>query len=238
VTVLVEASIVPMQLTRILPVVGSLHGNFGSFFKTSVQLFNPTGATVSGNIVYHPTEGTGDATLAYALAPGKSIAWDDLLPAMGRSGLGTADIVSDAGSAMPASSVRVFNDAGTDGTTGLNEDALGSADSLHAGQTGVLIAPNDFTRFRLNVGIRSLAERVLLTITVRDRDGVVLKTLERDFDPTHFEQPTSAGFLGGFALTGGEAITIHVNSGTAILYGATTDNKTNDPSIQVARPIE
>lgn len=239
VSVLVEASVVPLQLTRILPVVGSLHGNFGSFFKTSVQLFNPTGATISGNIVYHPTEGTGDATLPYALAPGKSIAWDDLLPAMGRSGLGTADIVSDPGSAIPVSSVRVFDDKGAvDGTTGLNEDALGSADALHAGQTGVLIAPNDFTRFRLNVGIRTLSERVLMTITVRDRDGVVLKTLDRDFDPTHFEQPTSAGFLGGFALTGGEAITVHVNSGTAFVYGATTDNKTNDPSIQLARPVD
>jgi hypothetical protein len=235
VSVLVEASLAPLK--RVLPVVGSTHGNFGSFFKTSVQLFNPTDGTVSGNIVYHPADGAADATLAYSLAAGKSIAWDDLLPAMGRSGLGTADIVGDLGSAMVVSSVRVFNDAGADGTTGLNEDAFRVEEALRNGQTGVLIAPADFTRFRLNIGIRTLEQGAVMTIVVRDREGIVLKTLDREFTATHFEQPSSAGFLLGLALTGGESISIHLTSGSAFIYGATTDNKTNDPSIQFARDV-
>jgi hypothetical protein len=237
VSVLVEASDQPVQLTRILPVVGSTHGNFGSFFKTSVQLFNPAEATISGNIVYHPGDGP-DATLAYSLAPGKSVTWDDLLPAMGRSGLGTADIVGDLGSPLPASSVRVYNDAGADGTTGLNEEALRLDDALQAGQTAVLIAPADFTRFRLNIGIRTLAEGASMTITVRDRDGIILNTLTRDFPPTHFEQPSSTAFLLDHPLTGGEALTIHLTAGSAFLYGATTDNTTNDPSVQFARKVD
>lgn len=238
VSVLVEAPDQPVQLTRILPVVGSTAGNFGSFFKTSVQLFNPSDAAISGNIVYHPTEGTGDATLAYSLAPGKSIAWDDLLPAMGRGGLGTADIVGDLGSAIPVSSVRVFNDAGVDGTTGLNEDAFRIEDALQSGQTGALIAPGDFTRFRLNIGIRTLEQGAAMSIIVRDRDGVGLKTLDRNFPATHFEQTSSTGFLLGLTLTGGESIAIRMTSGSAFLYGATTDNKTNDPSIQFARRVD
>lgn len=238
VSVLVEAPDAPVQLLRVLPVVGSTTGNFGSFFKTSVQLFNPTETTMSGRIIYHPSGGGEDAMLAYAIAAGKSIAWDDLLPAMTRSGIGTADILADTGSAMPVSSVRVFNDAGVDGTTGLNEEAFRIEDALQSGQTGALIAPSDFIRFRLNIGIRTLAQGVSMTITVRDREGIVLKTLDRDFAATYFEQTSARIFLLGQQLIGGESIAIAVTSGSAFLYGATTDNKTNDPSIQFARRVE
>lgn len=238
VSVLVEAPEVPVQLMRVLPVVGSTAGNFGSFFKTSVQLFNPSVAEMSGRILYHPSGGGEAATLAYAIAAGKSIAWDDLLPAMNRSGIGTADILADAGSAMPVSSVRVFNDAGVDGTTGLTEEAFRIEEALQSGQTGALIAPSDFTRFRLNIGIRTLEHGVSMTITVRDRDGIVLKTLSRDFGATYFEQTSATGFLLGQALSGGESIAIDITSGTAFVYGATTDNTTNDPSIQFARRVD
>ena len=238
VSVLVEAPEVPVQLMRIVPVVGSTAGNFGSFFKTSVQLFNPAETTVSGQIVYHPSDGASDATLAYSLEPGTSIAYDDLLPAMGRSGLGTADVLGAAGSALPISSIRVFNDAGDDGTTGLNEEAFRPEDALQSGQTSAIIAPGDFTRFRLNIGIRTLAQGAAMTITVRSREGVTLDTINRDFPATHFQQTSSTNFLLGLALTGGESITVRITSGSAFIYGATTDNKTNDPSIQFARRVD
>ena len=238
VSVLVEAPEQPVQLMRVVPVVGSTAGSFGSFFKTSVQLFNPATTTVSGQIVYHPTDGSSDATLAYALEPGASIAWDDLLPAMGRSGLGTADILGDFGSALPVSSIRVFNDAGASGTTGLNEEAFRVVDALQSGQTSAIIAPGDFTRFRLNIGIRTLSQGAAMTITVRSREGVTLDTINRDFPATHFQQTSSTNFLLGLVLTGGESITVRITSGSAFLYGATTDNTTNDPSIQFAQRVD
>lgn len=238
VSVLVEAPEQPVQLMRVVPVVGSTAGNFGSFFKTSVQLFNPATTAVSGQIVYHPTDGASDATLAYSLEPGASIAWDDLLPAMGRSGLGTADILGDFGSALPVSSIRVFNDAGADGTTGLNEEAFPVEDALQSGQTSAIIAPGDFTRFRLNIGIRTLSQGAAMTITVRSREGVTLDTIDRDFPATHFQQTSSTNFLLGLVLTGGESITVRITSGSAFLYGATTDNTTNDPSIQFAQRVD
>ena len=48
----------------------------------------------------------------------------------------------------------------------------------------------------------------------------------------------STDFLDGFTLTGGETIALEVTNGAAFLYGATTDNVTNDPSVQLARRIE
>jgi hypothetical protein len=101
----------------------------------------------------------------------------------------------------------------------------------------VLIAPDDVTRFRLNIGIRTLEQGAAMTIVVRDREGIVLKTLDRAFGPTSFEQTSSSGFLLGLALTGGESISIHLTSGSAFIYGATTDNTTNDPSLQFARNV-
>ena len=43
----VLVSIAPVAITRILPVVGSVPGSFGAYFKTSVQLYNAKSSAVS-----------------------------------------------------------------------------------------------------------------------------------------------------------------------------------------------
>jgi hypothetical protein len=230
---------VPVPLKRILAVVGSVQGAFGSSFKTSVQLYNPKDVTISGKIVFHPAGASGSATdpsLTYSLAPRKTQAYADLLPAMNiPSGLGSADIIGDINSPLPMSLVRVFNDAGAAGTTGLGEDQLAEEEALQPGSTGVLIAPSDVTKFRLNIGVRTLASGAAVTITVRDKDGVEVKSVTKSFDPTFFSQQTSGQLLDGYVLTGGETISFNVTSGSLFIYGATTDNTTNDPSVQFAR---
>jgi len=231
----------PVPLKRILAVVGSVQGAFGSFFKTSVQLYNPKDVTISGKIVFHTVGVSGsasDPSLTYSLAPGKTQLYPDLLPAMGvASGLGSADIVGDINSPLPASLVRVFNDAGALGTTGLAEDQLAEEEALQAGSTGVLLAPSDVTKFRLNVGVRTLAAGASVNIVVRDKDGVVVKSVSKSYEPTFFSQVTSAVLLDGFALTGGETLSFTVTSGSIFIYGSTTDNTTNDPSVQMAHAI-
>jgi hypothetical protein len=103
------------------------------------------------------------------------------------------------------------------------------------GDSAVLIAPADFKNFRLNIGLRTLDQGASLTITVRDKDGIVLKAFDPPaYDPTFFKQ-TSSGDLLGLTLTGGETITFTVKSGSVIIYGSTTDNTTQDPTLQVAR---
>lgn len=233
---------VPVPLKRILAVVGSVQGGFGSNFKTSVQLYNPKDVTVSGKIVFHPANAAGganDPSMNYSLAPGKTQSYGDLLPAMGiPSGLGSADIIGDIDSPLPVSLVRVFNDAGVSGTTGLAEDALVEEDALQPGSTGVLIAPDDVTKFRLNIGLRTLSSGAALTITVRNEGGVIVKTVTKTFDPTFFTQQTSPQLLDGYALAGGETISFAVTSGSVFIYGSTTDNTTNDPSVQFAKAIQ
>ena len=240
ISVLIVAT--PVSASRFLAVVGSTAGSFGSFFKTSLQLYNPNAAAVSGKIVFH-TQGTAgsasDPSLAYTLASGKTLSFADLLPAMGiASGLGSADLISDPTSALPLALSRVFNDAGAAGTTGLAQESMPATDALQAGTTGALFAPTDMQKFRLNIGVRTLADGVSMTITVRDRDGITVKTLSKSLQPTFFQQVASAQFLDGFALAGGETISFTVTSGSAFVYGATTDNTTNDPSVQFARKLD
>jgi hypothetical protein len=233
---------VPVPLKRILVVVGSLQGGFGSFFKTAVQLYNPKDVTVSGKLVFHVAGASGsasDPSMTYSIAPKKTQVYADLLPAMGiATGLGSADIIGDLNSPLPVSLVRVFNDGGPLGTTGLAEEQLSEEEALQPGNSGVLIAPADISKFRLSVGIRTLASPVALTITVRDKDGNVVKTLPKTYDPTFFDQPTSSRLLEGYVLAGGETLTFAVTSGSVFIYGSTTDNATQDPSVQFAKKIE
>ena len=227
----------PANETRILPVVGSTPGASGSFFRTSVQLHNPTSFAISGRIVFHPSGAAGsdsDPSLSYSLAPGQTQFIPDLLPAMGRSGLGSADIV--ASESAPAASVRVFNDAGAAGTTGFTEEAMRSQDALAAGRQAVLVVPADLTAFRFNIGVRTLEEGASITLTTRDAGGALLDSATRSFPAVYHEQQAADLFRHGHHETPpGGAVTVVVHSGSAIIYGATVDNRTGDPSLQIAR---
>jgi photosystem II stability/assembly factor-like uncharacterized protein len=222
---------------RILPVVGSTPGANGTFFRTSVQLNNPGSAPMAGRIVFHPSGAAGsdtDPALSYSLAPGQTQSIADLLPAMGVSGVGSADIEIISGAA-PVATARVFNDAGASGTTGFTEEAMRTEDALRPGQTGVLLIPSDLTAARFNVGVRSLDEGASLTFTLRNAAGAVLGSTTRAFPPNYHEQQGAMGFLGVLEVPPGGSIAIAVTSGSAILYGATVDNSTGDPSLQIAR---
>ena len=153
------------------------------------------------------------------------------------SGIGSADMLADVGSAFPVAAVRVFNDGGTDGTTGLAQDLLRPEEALTAGQMGALLAPSDIEHFRINIGVRTLEAGATITITVRNADGDTVKTVQKSFAPSSFSQVSSVVFLDGFALTGGETFSFTVDAGSAFIYGATTDNTTNDPSQQFAHAV-
>jgi hypothetical protein len=201
-----------------------------------VQLNNPGSAPATGRIVFHPSGAGGsdtDPALPYSLAPGQTQSIADLLPAMGRSGIGSADIEITSGEA-PVATARVFNDAGASGTTGFTEGAMRAEEALRLGQTGVLLIPPDFTVARFNVGVRTLDEGASVTLTMRNGAGAVLGTSTRAFPTNYHEQQDAAGFLGVLEVPPGGSIAITVNSGTAISYGATVDNRTGDPSFQIA----
>jgi len=228
--------------TQILPVVGSTPGAGDSFFRTSVQLHNSGTTPSSGLIVFHPSGTAGslelDPVLPFTLAPGETRTIPDLLPAMDRTGLGSADVILTLGSAgnVPVVAARVFNDAGAAGTTGFGFNAMRPDQALRAGDRGVVFIPADLTAFRLNLGVRTLSANVALTLTVRNAVGAIAAVVPRFFPAIYHEQQTATAFLNGLPLPAGGSITVSIESGAAIFYGATVDNRTGDPSLQIASP--
>ena len=222
-------------LAGYLTVAGSVQGAFGSNFKTAVQLLNPGFSAISGHLVFHPagvSASPSDATIGYSLAPGQTFSWDDIVGTMGQSGLGSMDVFAGVGAA-PIVVARIFDDKG--GTSGFTEPLIAPGDvqgGLGVAVTGFLIGPPDVSRFRYNIGIRTLDAPVSVTATLKDSAGATLTTVTKSYAANFFEQKSSTDFFGGFALTNGDSIEITFSGGGLIVYGATADNVTNDPSAQ------
>ncbi|MEK6374278.1 MAG: hypothetical protein AABO58_16445 [Acidobacteriota bacterium] len=219
----------------VLAVVGSVQG--AAFFRTGVQVHNPRSTPISGKFVYHPqgTSGTAnDASMTYTLQGGQTIDYADLLPAMGLSGLGSLDIMT-TGDPAPIMVARVFSDAGDAGTAGFTIDPLAPSAALQSGDSGVIIVPSDLVKTRLNVGLRSLEAGASMLITLRSKAGVQKGTTSKTMTANFFEQPSVASLLPGLTIEGSDTITFSINSGRAIIYGAATENKTQDPSLQYAK---
>src|SRR6187200_751529 len=81
-------------LTRVVPVVGSTPGNFGSFFRTELQFRNGGGSDLTGRFVFHPNgraAQAGDPSMPFTLDSDQTVSWSDVVDAMGITGLGSLD---------------------------------------------------------------------------------------------------------------------------------------------------
>ena len=224
----------------IIPVVGSTAGSQGASFKTSLQLLNTESSqTINGKLVLHPASASGstfDPTVSYSIGAGQVLSYADIAATFGRTGLGSIDVMTTQTSPRPLIITRVFNDAGPAGTSGLTEEVIDPDGTrvINAGSTGFLITPSDTGRTRFNIGVRTLVAGASLTAILRATNGTVIRTITRNYLPNWFEQVDAATFFSGTPVGSNQSIAIIVTSGSAIVYGSTTDNTTNDPNIQFA----
>jgi len=223
-------------LVGYLAVAGSVPGAFGSHFKTSVQVLNPNFVPLTGRLVFHPAgvpAGPSDPSIGFTLRGGETTGWDDVVLAMGTSGIGSLDVYSQAG--FPLVLARIFDDAGSNGTKGFTESMVSIADIPFpptAQVTGYLLAPHDVSRSRFNIGVRTLGAPATLSVYVRDAHTNLRTSLVKNYPAGYFEQKPSAEFLDGLELGPDDSIQITFTGGGVIVYGATVDNTTNDPSAQ------
>jgi hypothetical protein len=229
-------------LVTILPVVGSTPGQFGSFFKTSLQVYNPNTSALTYRLVFHPTGvpgSAGDPSFNGSVPPGTAVFYPDLLPVMGISGgLGSIDAYVPPNELTMASAVvaRVYNDAGSAGTTGFTEDLVPPGKFFGPGIPLLLIASPDPSRFRFNIGVRTLGAGAQIAATLRTSSGSFITSVTKTYPANFFEQVGITNFFPGVTFTGNETITISIVSGSALFYGALTDNTTQDPSVGFAQP--
>lgn len=230
------------QVRGYIPVVGSTAGGSGSNFKTSMQLlFGAPGSSgsITGKLVFHPSNNSGsasDPTITYNVGAGQVVTYPDIVATFGRSGLGSVDLITAPSATKPVIITRVFNDAGTLGTSGLTEDVIDPSDTrvINTGFTAFLVTPADPSKTRFNIGVRTFFSGATLTAVLRDTNGTALKTVTKTYLPNWFEQVDSTSFFTGTAIGPNQSISISVSVGSAVVYGSTTDNTTNDPNIQFA----
>ncbi len=221
-----------------LPVVGSVTGNFNSLFRTSLTILNPNASVLSGRLVFHAAgqpEAASDPSMGYSLAPGQSFAWADVVGAMGQSGLGSLDVTWSPDVAPPIVTARIFDDAGAAGTSGFTEPMfqgpLQFACCPPPDIVEYLLPPSDLQRYRYNVGVRVLSPPIQMTVEVLDPAGTVVHSLTRTYPEATFEQTTAAEFA-GVGLQSGQVLKVTASPFWVLVYGATVDNLTNDPSAQ------
>ena len=223
----------------VLPVVGSAPGSHGSYFKTSMQAFNPSTTNFPLRLVFHPAGAPGsssDTSKQITVLAGQVLYIPDILPVMGiASGLGSLDVYFAVGETRKlATTFRVYNDGGAAGTSGFNEDLIPLNKVFVSGATLLLTCPPDPAKARLNVGVRTLGDGATITATLRNAAGTTVKTVTNTYAANYFEQKTLDGFLGGATVVGNESLTLQITAGEAVVYGASVDNTTNDSSASLA----
>ena len=235
VTPAMQASIDRAVLTDIIPVVGTVAGSFGSQFRTVIQLTNPTTATITGRLVFHPINNAGsdnDPDEVFSITARASKLMPSTETMFGMSGVGSIDVIT-VGTAPPVISTRVFNDAGASGTSGFAEDAVRVTDALGVDQSGYITLPEDLTNYRMNVGVRTLGSGATLSIQYLQPSGVQIATKTLTIGANTLRQMSAQDFTGS-APVEGATVVVKVTAGNAILYSTTTDNRTNDSALKYA----
>jgi hypothetical protein len=224
-------------LVRILPAAGAVQGS-SAFFRTSLQMVNPTSTAITGNLVFHKqlqSASPGDPSLAFTLNPGQILSYPDVLTTMGTSGLGSLDIVTNGGDA-PLASARVFSDGGTAGTSGFSEEGVSPNDALDFFSRGILFIPPDLTNFRMNIGVRTLDTGAVLDVSTFDSAGILRATRTVTYGANVFDQVPVGTFTGASTVPPGGYIVITFNTfgGRAFVYSSTIDNRTSDSTFRLA----
>jgi hypothetical protein len=217
---------------------GSAAGSGGSFFRTSLQLSNAdvtNTTTIKGSIIFHPAgkaASPGDPRMLFEIPPGRSLFYEDVVNAMGQTGLGSIDIITQS-SPAPYVSARIFNDQGAEGTYGFNEEFIPPQSSLQASDIGHA-AIADPTNFRTNVGVRTLADGTVINFQYRTREGQLIGNVDRTYPSVFFEQVPLSAIFPGITLKAGR-LTVRPSIGSTIVYVSTTDNRTNDSNVEIVK---
>lgn len=214
---------------------GSLTGANGSFFRSSLHLTNLNETTpLTGDVVFRAAgraPSPGDPKIAFYVGPKSVVFWPDIVAALGQSGLGSIDVYSTS-SFPPIVSVRVFDDKGPLGTSGFTEEFIPPTRALIRGMAALALTPGDY---RTNIGMRAVGGASKIRLILYSTQGQLLNLQDRDLAADVFAQ-VSLTSLFGSASANGAHVTVSLTSGApVIVYASTTDNRTNDSSIQFAK---
>lgn len=239
----------PEVRTHVIVAAASAGGVGGTRFKTDIQLSYPPlpeftfnnvlrSNTALGRLVYHPegTSGNGsDPSVSYKLSFGQSRTLLDFVGGLGLTGKGSVDVYTTVGFEAPVAVARVYEDSGGS-TKGFTMDAQLPDRAVR--DDAVLFAPTDPSKFRMNIGVRTLDRPTSLGFSLLRPDGTSrIETVTRTYPANYYAQ-TEASQLLGVPLQVGDTIIVRPGEGPAFVYGSIIDNASSDPSLQFASPVK
>jgi hypothetical protein len=217
----------------VIPVVGSTRGLNNASFKTSLRI-GPPPTTSVGKIIFHPAGRAGsddDPSIPYRVERGETLQFDDVVAAIGQSGIGSLDIVQTSpflseGTAVLPVEARLFNEA-AEGTYGAFEGPVLPPDAFKPIDWNIFVPSS---RFRLNVGIRTLTAAHVSFFLIAADGAITEKTA--DYAPDYVFLDAADHFFGK-PVNPGDSIVINVSGDNviAIPFHTFTDNSTNDPEV-------
>ncbi|HXH90616.1 MAG TPA: hypothetical protein VNN25_03470 [Thermoanaerobaculia bacterium] len=217
----------------VIPVAGSTRGANNAQFKTSLRLGPPTSES-AGKIIFHPAGRGGsdnDPSIPYRVERGQTLQFDDIVAAIGQSGIGSIDVVP--GNWFPLSDVgllpveaRLFNEA-AEGTYGAFEAPVMPPDAYRPIDWNIFVPS---ARFRVNIGIRTITDAHVSFSHFAAGGPVTEKVLDLPADYVFLD---AADHFFGVAVNPGDSILISVSGDNviAIPFHTFTDNSTNDPAV-------
>jgi len=213
----------------IVPVAGSTRGANGAVFKTSLRLEGPG---LHGRVIFHPANRVAsgdDPSIVYDTTMKSE--WDDVVAAIGQSGVGSLSIVPDENDRgqLPKASIRLYNVA-SNGIFGANVEMYPALGFLDVNQPFQRIDVPADGSFRANVGARAILAGTARAIAV-SADGLLKGTTDRSFAAGEvvFGSPDA---VYGLHLDAGDSLIVTFSRAIVPFY-TLTDNRTNDPFVYV-----
>jgi hypothetical protein len=229
----------------IVPVAGSLTTADGTRFHTSLRLTSTDAAQAStGRIIFHPQgqpASDADPSIDYKIEPAiptlheraSVLYYDDVVAAVGVTGLGSIDIIPD-GDIAPGVDARAWNDA----------RGVFNGGAIPVFRAGDLLVPARFNvreitvwtdngRARMNVGIRTAGpDNATVYVLYKGRLTFTL--------PANSSVQMSVDQLAGQHVPDGDIVQVIVAypddaplRSANYVYYTTTENTSHDPRIEI-----
>lgn len=215
----------------VIPVAGSIHGDFGSDWHTELTLHNAGAEPALVTLSFIATDGTATER-ALSVAPRSTITHADVISGLiGKSEvLGALTIdVNDVALPKLVIAARIYNESSA-GQFGQNVPALPYASAFAIGDVVVLPAPGDAAAQRFNFGLFTTTGATI-EWELHRRDGSVAARVTQSYaagTQKQFNQGTITLF--GVQPADSDVVYAKVTAGRAYLYGSAINIRTNDPS--------